>query len=201
MSDDWGAELTGRIGAEIKRLRGDRSGQWLSDRTEELGQRVSRSTISEIETRRRKSLSVDHLILLAAALDVAAVDLIYPGGAKTHIEVLPGMQMSKFEAVELFGGSKQLNDKLVRATTKAVEALALLVEEVVDLREQLHGSTTTLDVEVVREKPVRRREESSVLNSIVSEVLEVILPDQVVSGAKSQFREDVGPSSTPQSGL
>jgi transcriptional regulator with XRE-family HTH domain len=139
MSDDWGAELTGRIGAEIKRLRGDRSGQWLSDLTDKLGQRVSRSTISEIETRRRKSLSVDHLILLAAALDVAAVDLIYPGGPKTPIEALPGLHTSKFKAVELFGGSKELNDKLVMATAKLSEALALLVEEVVDLREQIHG--------------------------------------------------------------
>jgi transcriptional regulator with XRE-family HTH domain len=140
MSDDWGADLTDRIGAEIKRLRGDRSGQWLSDRTDELGQRVSRSTISEIETRRRKSLSVDHLILLAAALDVAAVDLIYPGGANTDVEMLPGVTKTKLEAVEGFGGSKQLNDKLVKALGKVTEALGLSVEEIVELRAHIYGT-------------------------------------------------------------
>jgi len=142
MSDDWGAELTDRIGAEIKRLRGDRSGQWLSDRTEELGQRVSRSTISEIETRRRKSLSVDHLILLAAALDVAAVDLIYPGGPNTEIEILPGVVKTKLEAIEGFGGSKQLNDKLVQVLTKVSEAFKLSVEEIVELRKHIYGTQT-----------------------------------------------------------
>jgi len=139
MSEEWGAELTNRIGAELKRLRGDRSGQWLSDRTEELGQRVSRSTISEIETHRRKSLSVDHLILLAAALDVAAVDLIYPGEAKTEIEILPGVIKTKLEAIEEFGGSRQINDKLIAMLAKLSEALSLSVEEIVELRAHIYG--------------------------------------------------------------
>ncbi len=105
MSDSWPDEVTARIASEIKRLRGARSGQWLSDRTEELGHRVSRSTISEIETGRRKSITVTDLVLLAAALETAPIALIYPGpylGEWVHIT--PSMELPKIAAVEWFSG-------------------------------------------------------------------------------------------------
>ncbi len=102
MSESWPDEMTARIAAEIKHLRGERSGQWLSDRTDELGHRVSRSTISEIETRRRKSITIADLIILAAALDTTPLALIYP--EDDGIEVLPGAYMSRAEAMHLFTG-------------------------------------------------------------------------------------------------
>lgn len=100
MSQDWGAELTGRIAAEIKRLRVEKrgSGQWLSDQTAELGHRVSRSTISEIENGKRQSIAVDALIVLAAALEVRVADLIYPGTG--FVEVLPGVMNSRAAALD-----------------------------------------------------------------------------------------------------
>jgi transcriptional regulator with XRE-family HTH domain len=104
MSDAWGESLTKRIGDEIRRLRGGRSGQWLSDRTADLGQRVSRSTISEIETGRRKSITVSDLILLAAALDTTPVALVYPGPYRNPVEVWPGFEMPELWAAQWFSG-------------------------------------------------------------------------------------------------
>jgi len=104
MSEDWAERLTKRIGEEIKRLRGDRSGQWLSDRTAELGHRVSRSTISEIETHRRKSITAADLVILAAALDTAPVALVYPPPYNEDVEALPGKLISKFDAAQEFSG-------------------------------------------------------------------------------------------------
>lgn len=105
MSEFWSDEVTARIAGEIRRLRGDRSGQWLSDRTAELGQRVSRSTISEIETGRRKSITVADLILLAAALETAPIALVYPAPYGTDaIRVVPHVNGSKTWALQWFSG-------------------------------------------------------------------------------------------------
>lgn len=106
MSDSWPDEITARIASEIKRLRADRSGQWLSDRTAEMGLRVSRSTISEIETGRRKSITVTDLILLAAALDTAPIALIYPGPyLDKYVRISPAWpELPEIVAVEWFTG-------------------------------------------------------------------------------------------------
>jgi transcriptional regulator with XRE-family HTH domain len=104
MSDSWPDEVTARIAAEIKRLRGERSGQWLSDRTAELGHRVSRSTISEIETGRRKSITVTDLILLAWALRVPPIRLLYPELPDGRVEIIPGWPASSIEAATWFSG-------------------------------------------------------------------------------------------------
>lgn len=100
----WPDEMTARIAAEIKRLRGGRSGQWLSDRTAELGYRVSRSTISEIETGRRKSITLSDLIILAAALDTVPLALIYPGPYRDKIRVLPELEVPQIWGVRWFSG-------------------------------------------------------------------------------------------------
>lgn len=103
-NEEWAAEQTRRIGDEIKRLRGKRTGQWLSDRTAELGQRVSRSTISEIETGRRKSITVTDLILLAAALNTTPVALVYPGPYTRPIKFTPNQEVPEIWAAQWFSG-------------------------------------------------------------------------------------------------
>jgi DNA-binding Xre family transcriptional regulator len=73
---NWSAELTRHIASRIKALRGDRSAQWLSDRTAELGHRVSRSTISEIETGKRQTIAIDALLVLSWALQVSPMEFL-----------------------------------------------------------------------------------------------------------------------------
>lgn len=102
MSDEWVAATTYRIGDEIRRLRGKRSGQWVSDRTDQLGHRVSRSTISEIETHRRGTITVTDLIVLARALNTAPIALIYPPPYTAVVEMLPDMNATNYLAAEWF---------------------------------------------------------------------------------------------------
>ena len=104
MSESWPDEITARIARAIKDLRGDRSGQWLSDRTERLGHRVSRSTISEIETGRRKSITIADLIILARALDTVPLALIYPGPYDEKISVLPDFEVPQIWGARWFAG-------------------------------------------------------------------------------------------------
>jgi hypothetical protein len=76
---DWAEEQAKRIAAEVIRLRGSRSAQWLSDRTHELGYRVSRSVIADLENGRRRYVTTAEVIILALALETAPIALMYPG--------------------------------------------------------------------------------------------------------------------------
>jgi len=104
MAKDWVADQAERVGRELKRLRGRRSGQWLSDRTAELGYRVPRTTISELENGKRKYVSTAELAILARALDTAPVALLYPPPYQDDIELLPGQSSTSWSAAEWFSG-------------------------------------------------------------------------------------------------
>jgi|SRR4051812_34437058 hypothetical protein len=105
-ADTWSAQDAARIGSEVKRLRDTRSAQWLSDRTQEVGHRLQRTMISELERGKRKYVTTAELVVLAAALDTAPVALLYPAPYDEDIEFTPGQTMSKIGAVERFSGQR-----------------------------------------------------------------------------------------------
>lgn len=102
----WAKELVARVGRAIKAGRGGRSAAWLSDRTAELGYRVSPTVIAKLDTGHRGSvLSVPELIVLAAALNTSPVNLVYPGPYDAEVEVVPGSEnRPQFEAAQWFSG-------------------------------------------------------------------------------------------------
>ncbi|MGF0314632.1 hypothetical protein [Nocardia fluminea] len=102
---DWEAAAVKRIADEIKRRRGDRSAQWLSDRTAELGRRVSRATISDMEVGRRTRLEVTELMVIAQALGVPPIRLLFPGHPEDDaVEYLPGETVTTAAAIDWFTG-------------------------------------------------------------------------------------------------
>jgi transcriptional regulator with XRE-family HTH domain len=103
----WAELDAARVGDEVKRLRGkQRSGQWLSDRTDEIGHRLSRTMISELERGERKYVTTAELVVLAAALDTAPIALLYPAPYDEDIKFTPRRTMSKIAAVERFSGHR-----------------------------------------------------------------------------------------------
>jgi hypothetical protein len=104
--NDWGEQQASRVAREITRLRGSRSAQWLSDKTDELGHRVSRSVIADMENGRRRYVTTAEIIVLAAALETAPVALLYPGPYPDDesVEYLPGCEISRFDAAQRFSG-------------------------------------------------------------------------------------------------
>lgn len=101
----WARELVQRIGRAIKEARGGRSASWLSDRTAELGYRVSPTVIAKLDSGHRGSvLSVAELLVLAAALDVPPVALIYPDLPDGPVEVVPGQSASSIDGLLRFTG-------------------------------------------------------------------------------------------------
>ncbi|ANO05331.1 MULTISPECIES: helix-turn-helix domain-containing protein [Mycobacteroides] len=103
--DDWQQRQTAQIGAAIKALRGDRSAQWVSDMTADLGQRVTRSIITDIEIGRRKYVAVHELSLIAAALGVSPSHLLtWDRLSDGDVAVLPGRSVTGYQAGQWWGG-------------------------------------------------------------------------------------------------
>jgi hypothetical protein len=106
----WAEEQAHRAALEIRRLRGKRSTQWLSNRTAELGSEVTRSVISDLEVGRRRYLTTAELIVIALALDTAPIALLYPPPYLDKVQAFPPrgdggpVDVTKVWAVQWFSG-------------------------------------------------------------------------------------------------
>lgn len=104
----WARALVERVGKAVKEARKGRSAAWLSDRTAELGYRISPTVIAKLDSGHRGDvLSVPELIVLAAALDTAPVALLYPNPGdelSNVVQVLPAVETTGFEAAQWFSG-------------------------------------------------------------------------------------------------
>ncbi len=97
--------LHARIAQAIRAARQGRlSAQQLADETERLGYGISRSQIANYESGRKKSLDVADLFVIAAALGVPPLRLLFPGEPDDDIEMLPGQRTSTFHATASFTG-------------------------------------------------------------------------------------------------
>jgi transcriptional regulator with XRE-family HTH domain len=124
----WDEALHERIADAIRaaRRQSRMSAQQLADETERLGYRISRSQIANYESGRKKSLDVAELLVIAAALRVPPLQLLFPDEPDKDIEMLPGQQTSTFRAIAWFTGGPgpmwpgrevaELTEKLNRIT-------------------------------------------------------------------------------------
>lgn len=101
---DWGEREAHRIATEIRRLRKPRSAQWLAARTAAIGFPISRALIADIELGRRRYVTVAELTVLAMALETSPVALVYPPPYDETVSFMPGLEVTKRVAVELFCG-------------------------------------------------------------------------------------------------
>ncbi|AUN39986.1 helix-turn-helix domain-containing protein [Tsukamurella tyrosinosolvens] len=96
-----------RIAATVKAIRKSEglTAAALSDRTAALGKRISRAVISDLETGRKQTLDVTELLVLAGALNVSPVSLVFPGPYDEAVEVVPEVRVSQFNAAQWFAGN------------------------------------------------------------------------------------------------
>lgn len=98
------AERIGTAIGERRRARGMSAVQ-LSARTAEFGYPITRGTIAKIESNSRGGkLDLAEIMVLAAALDVPPILLIFPDGPFRRVEVLPEMQDDSIHAAMWFTG-------------------------------------------------------------------------------------------------
>ena len=94
----------------MKAARGDRrSAKWLSDRTAELGYRISPTVIAKLDSGHRGNvLSVAEFLVLAVALDIPPALLLFPGFPDGRVELLPGYDAWPPAAVQWLCGEEPL---------------------------------------------------------------------------------------------
>ena len=83
-SEGWPEALTKSVVAQISSYRKKRglSYQQLAEQCTELGYPTLRTTLANLEAHKRKSLTLHELIILAAALDVPPVELLFPAASR-----------------------------------------------------------------------------------------------------------------------
>jgi hypothetical protein len=105
----WSEDLVRRIGLAVKKARGKKSAQWLSDETAKLGYRISPTVIAKLDSGHRGSvLGVAELMVLAAALDIPPGLLLFPGYPTGDVEFLPGRETYTNAALDWFSGERRL---------------------------------------------------------------------------------------------
>jgi len=106
VKQDWVDGVHRRTAAAIKAGRANRSAQWLADETERLGYPISRAAIANYESGRKKSLDIAELLVLAAALQIPPLTLLFPQLPDGPVEVLPAIETTSWDAAAWFSGEE-----------------------------------------------------------------------------------------------
>ncbi|MFE2866660.1 helix-turn-helix domain-containing protein [Embleya sp. NPDC059259] len=111
-TDDWSGRLAYTIASEMRKYRHQRgmSVQQLSDACSALGLPIARSVLANFEARRRPTVSVAEVLVIARALRVAPALLLFPVGDPTvnEVEFLPGETAGPWEALKWFTGEGRI---------------------------------------------------------------------------------------------
>jgi transcriptional regulator with XRE-family HTH domain len=102
---EWPARIAAQVGRQVARVRADKelTAQAVADRCTELGVPLDRATVSKLERGLRQTLTLGELIVLAEALEVPAIELIFPLDHETF-EWLPGKHANTWHALKRFTG-------------------------------------------------------------------------------------------------
>jgi hypothetical protein len=110
--NDWSARVTREVGRQIAyhRKRAHVTASALGARCAELGRPLDRAVIAKLETGHRNSVTVDEVYILARALDVCPLSLLFaaPPDDDALVEVLPGRRVPAREASWWYSGLRRL---------------------------------------------------------------------------------------------
>lgn len=110
---NWSEANARRIGESVKARRTElgMSAQAVSDRTAELGFHLGRGTIARMETGARGGkFDVSELFILAQALNISPVALLWADAADTRVELLPEVEGTAGSGYEWTVGDRVLDD-------------------------------------------------------------------------------------------
>jgi transcriptional regulator with XRE-family HTH domain len=150
----WQKDMAARVGSAVRRRRGDlgMTAAALADRTRELGYPISRVAIGKLENNHREGkFDLAELTVLAAALGIPPVMLIYPDLPHGSVEVLPGFERDATAALEWFVGDSP------RLAFRMTERFGVNQQDVVDAAEPLLLSRELAYAETALEQADKER--------------------------------------------
>jgi len=135
--ENWAQADAARVARAITRLREEdgKSAQWISDRTTELGCRISRAVITDLENGRRRYVAVHELVMLAKALELSPLQLLYTDDDGAQIEIRPGESVPRLVAVQEFSG---INEAVLNDYESQVQQLLKSSQYVASATRELH---------------------------------------------------------------
>lgn len=121
-SETWVGEVAALLAAQVKHYRKQRgmTAAQLSEACAALGADVPTSVINNLETGRRASFDVAELLVVAKALDVAPLLLLFPVGRQETVRVLPDRVLPVWEAAAWFTDETPLTHAPAPGTPRAV---------------------------------------------------------------------------------
>jgi transcriptional regulator with XRE-family HTH domain len=122
----WQLELASRVGNQIKRWRTDQglSTVQLAERTAALGYPVTRVAISKIENNMRSGkLDIAELFVIARALDVPPLLMMFPDLPDGRVHMLPNEERRSIEALLWASGEEPLSSRMSGGTARRFDQL------------------------------------------------------------------------------
>lgn len=120
---EFAESIAKRIGRSVEGFRTAGSKrmtvQALADQCAELGVPMDRSVIAKLEKGLRQTITVGEVLVLAKALQVSPLQLVFPIGQADEVEALPGVMAATWDAARWFMGEVpppgDIDDELVRS--------------------------------------------------------------------------------------
>lgn len=104
----WNQRMVAAVGEHVKQIRESKSpklsAERLAERVSKLGYPYSRSALVNLEYGRKKTLEVTELLVIAEALDIPPVELLFPGLMTEQCEFLPGQFTTAWHSLKRFTG-------------------------------------------------------------------------------------------------
>ncbi|MBK6017183.1 helix-turn-helix domain-containing protein [Streptomyces sp. MBT53] len=107
---DWSPSFTALVAEQMRQAR-KAAGLTVAEAAQAcaaLGLAVPKTTITNLETKRRTSIDLAEFLVLAEVYKVPPISLLFPLGAEASVAVLPDRKVSTWEAVAWFTGETPL---------------------------------------------------------------------------------------------
>ncbi|MGW1374751.1 helix-turn-helix domain-containing protein [Streptomyces sp. NPDC002446] len=152
---DWSPSFTARV---AERMREARKAARLTvaeaaEACAALGLSVPKTTITNLETRRRSSIDLAEFLVLAEVYKVPPISLLFPLGTEASVAVLPDREVSTWEAVAWFTGETPLEKPAPEGSARDVldtfrghsDAVATALASTRLAKERRRKASSTLD--------------------------------------------------------
>lgn len=132
--EGWPERFTAGVAGQIKRYRESKgqSYQQLADACTALGYPTLRTTLANLENGRRKSVTVHELVVIAEALAVPPIQLLFPGLPQGPVEYLPGRTSIAWQALQWFNGEWNPGDDERGAALNLMRELEAIPDRVAE---------------------------------------------------------------------
>jgi transcriptional regulator with XRE-family HTH domain len=154
--DQWPAVFTARVVQAMRKAR-QAAGLTMGDLAQGCADRghpeIKEQTIKNLENGRRASMSIADFVVLADVLGVPPVTLLFPLGAAATVEVLPGRQVSTWDALAWFTGETPSSQAAPEGTAQNLlddfrthgDLVAAATASTTLAKERRRAASTTLD--------------------------------------------------------